>query len=133
MVSSDRKNGRTGLYPVFSFSLPILNFRQLSVYNFLPRSKKRCYYMTSLKPMTGGEGFRTITTNERINKSLTDLIKLFLIKGTSHFGNYNEESPMSKPLHGTVGPYCHQNRPERNRGRPSVSRQSEVINGRLTR
>lgn len=53
-----------------------------------------------------------------------------------HFGDSTEESPTSKPVQVSVGPYHHQNRLERNRERDgdnhSVGLKSEVYNSRLT-
>lgn len=66
--------------------------------------------MTSLRHITGGREPSTLTINEHINKSLTDLIKSLNMKRDIHFEDYSEESLTSDPIRMSVGPYCYHNR-----------------------
>lgn len=72
----------------------------------------KIYYVKSLRPMIKGTGAPNQQNNKRTNNSLNLPDKTTLDKGLSSFGDYSEESPVSKPVTVSVEPYCHQNRLE---------------------
>lgn len=57
---------------------------------------------------------KTHRHQQKTNKSLTDLIKSLQINRVPYFKDFSEESPISRPVQVSVGPYCHQSRLDRN-------------------